>query len=79
VIAPDVPVTVNVTWDPAVWAFEVAPHPTATIEKSEMKSSNPNTRIERLLLRASGFRLPVTNTVQNRPKAGSKPAIPVKL
>jgi hypothetical protein len=73
-IAPDVPVTVKVTWDAAGWdALDELPHPTAHSEISETTSSNPNTPMDRPRLRVSGFRLRVVKTVQKSPKAGSTP------
>ena len=43
-----------------------------TLSNSEMKSSNPSTLIDRMLLRVSGFRLRVVRTVPNSPRPGSR-------
>ncbi len=74
-IAPDVPVTVIVTEDPAgvVCAPEELPHPTAHNENMEITSSKPSSLIARLPLRLSGFRLQVVKTVPNSPRPGSRP------
>ena len=78
--APDVPVTIKVTWDVDVWAFalfELLPHPR---ENMEMTSSKPSALVHRTLLLASGFRLRVVRTVPNTPRPGSsRDAMPDKL
>ena len=73
-IAPAVPVTVKVTWDPAagVWAFEEPPHPTANSENIETTSNKPKPPLARRALRVSGFRLRDVKTVPNSPRAGSR-------
>src|SRR5580692_10476732 len=79
-IAPDVPVTIKVTWDVDVWAFalfELLPHPRENIE---MTSSRPRALVHRMLLLESGFRLRVVRTVPNTPRPGSsRDAMPDKL
>ena len=76
-IAPDVPVTVMVTWDVDGWdgwaLLEEPPHPTAHREKSEITSSIPSPLINRRDLRVSGLRLPVEKTVARSPRPGNKP------
>ena len=74
VIAPDVPVTVKLTWDAPGWeVFDEPPHPTAHSENSEATSINPNMLMDRPRLRTSGFRLRVVKTAPNNPNAGSTP------
>jgi hypothetical protein len=77
VIAPDVPVTVMVTWDVDGWdgwaLLEEPPHPTAISEKNEIMRSNPNPPITKPRLRVSGLRLPVEKTVARSPRPGNKP------
>lgn len=74
-MAPDVPVTVIVTEDPAgvVCVPEELPQPTAPSENMDITSSKPNSLIARLPLRLSGFRLRVVKKVPNSPRPGSMP------
>ena len=74
-IAPEVPVTVNVTWDPAcgVWAPEELPHPTAISENRTITTRNPKILVDRILPRVSGFRLEVVKTVASSPRPGNTP------
>ena len=74
-IAPEVPVIVIVTEDPAgvVCAPEELPHPTAHSENRETTSSKPNTFLATPPLPVNGFRLRVVKKVPKSPSPGSKP------
>jgi len=73
VIEPDVPVTVKLTWDAGAWPFELLPHPTAN---NEMRSSNPSTVVDTMLLRVSVFRLRIAKTAPNSPGTRAIPKTP---
>ena len=70
---PDVPVTIKLSWDAGVCPFVLLLHP---IENSEMRSNNPSTLIDKMLLRVSHFRLRVVRTVPNIPMPGSRATMP---
>ena len=71
--APEVPVTITATRDVVVCCFELLlPHPSVI---SEIRSREPSTLIQSMLLPANGFRLRVVGTTPNNPSPGGK-AIP---
>jgi hypothetical protein len=70
-IDPDVPVTITLVWDTWGLLFELLPHPRAN---SEMKSSEHNALIPRMLLRVSSFLLGAVKNVPSSPRPGSSRA-----
>ena len=75
--APEVPVTITVTCEVAIVAFELfelPPHPRVNIET---RSSKPRALVQKMP-RVSRFPFRVAKAEPNRPKPGNNPT-PIKL